>query len=95
MARRTVRSQCPNPVRCSAASPNQANLDAELLRKAGVTDDWVSSAMRCSYCGLVYSVEHHPGRPLVKVPRGYFANDLIQLDHWRPLLADLTVGIPQ
>lgn len=86
---RVVRSQCPNPVRCSAANPTQYELDADQLRKAGLNDEWISAAMRCGYCGLVYSVEFEPGRPPAKVPRGYFDKELMLPGHWRPLSAHL------
>jgi hypothetical protein len=50
------------------------------LKAAGIDDAWVSSAVRCGYCGCVYSISANG----VKMERGYFEGDLIENGRWRP-----------
>ena len=73
-------SQCPSKS-CRAPHPRQSRLNAGLLVQAGLHVPWVHSAMRCEYCGLVYSV----GLNAEKTERGYFDGNLIEAGRWRPV----------
>jgi len=70
-------SECPSQ-NCSAARPSQNDIDADSLNAAGVTDDWINSARKCSYCGVFYSVETSGEKRV----RGYFKAGLIELGNW-------------
>lgn len=78
-----MRSQCPahydkSLPGCSSARPEQRPVSAEELRKAGVNEEWVTRARRCSYCKCVYSVEASYG---YKDVRGRLENGV-----WTPFV---------
>lgn len=77
---RVAASGCPARD-CRAASPRQVEVRAEQLQRAGLTDSWITGAMRCTYCGTIYSVG--PGGQ--KAVRGYFEGDLMEPARWRPI----------
>jgi hypothetical protein len=54
-------------------------VDADDLRKGGLFDNWITSAMRCAYCQMIYSI----GSDGKKTVRGYFYGDLFEPDRWR------------
>ena len=66
-----TRSPCPchydaSLPYCSAAKPEQQGLDAEKLRKAGVDEEWIPTAMQCRWCKCVYTVALPSGRKIVR-----------------------------
>ncbi len=80
---------CPyRPLRCrNGYSDRQYELDPEILKAAGLNEDWITSTMRCSYCGLVYSVEYRfEDHTKIVTPRGRFGrNTLMTKENWAPI----------
>lgn len=76
-------SQCPVPF-CTAPGREQVNLDAEDLSQAGLSEDWITGAMRCTYCKYIYSIDGN-GK---KTVRGHFEGDLMEIGRWRPYKGD-------
>jgi hypothetical protein len=71
----------PCPARCSAANPPQHSVEGRVLKDAGIVGDWLDRAMRCGYCGEIYSADLHG----VKTRHGHFeGNELIRAENWRP-----------
>jgi hypothetical protein len=68
--------RCPAPG-CEATGPFQRAASAKLMA-AGVHEDWVSNAWRCSYCGCVYSNDGP-----AKIIRGYL-DDYMHGKGWKP-----------
>ena len=68
MARTRVR--CPNAP-CRKLNPRQEMMDPETLERAGLSDNWIWRAHRCTYCHVVYTMERHRG----KVQRGWYDQD--------------------
>lgn len=72
--------KCPSE-QCTAANPRRIRLDAASLTKTGITGDWVERAMRCGYCGVIFSVESDGSEYI----RGRFKSDLMEPGNWIPL----------
>lgn len=69
------------PTDCSGGHQRQRRLEAGALADAGLSDDWISRAMLCGYCGEVYSTEPNG----LKIRRGHFAgNSLMTPENWTP-----------
>ena len=52
-----------------------------MLEDAGIVGDWLNRAMRCGYCGEIYSADPHG----VKTRRGHFGgNELFRAENWKP-----------
>lgn len=80
MPKPPTRKPCPQP-QCSAADPEQVHMPQEGLAIAGIDGDWTANAMRCTYCGTIYSTESEGERTL----RGYFGGSTIwEAENWRP-----------
>lgn len=75
-----IYSQCPSN-NCTAANPRQYSAEPEKLAAAGVTGDWITSAMRCGYCDEYYSI----GTRGEKRSRGYFEGGLMIPGKWRSI----------
>ena len=82
MARRRHHNRCPG--KCSAAAPNLSHIPADILLKAGLSDEWTARAGQCGYCGCVYSMEYMHGKAAL-VARGYFVGEIFAKDKWVPV----------
>ena len=67
---RRTRIRCPNAV-CSNLNARQEMIDPKTLERAGLSENWIWRAHRCTYCHVVYSMERNRG----KVQRGWYGDD--------------------
>ena len=66
---------------CNASELRQFPIDKYLLNEAGLTDVWTSQASKCSYCGVVYSIDSNNKKRV----RGWFeGNTLYTAENWKP-----------
>lgn len=49
-------SRCPAHD-CNRGASRQIKFSRDVLERAGVVGNWLDRALRCSYCGTVYTVE--------------------------------------
>jgi hypothetical protein len=70
------------PAGCSGGNPErQYRVDAVSLEEAGLGDGWTRPAMRCGYCGEIYSTELGG----IRTRRGRFGgNTLMTAENWTP-----------
>lgn len=67
---RRTRIRCPNAV-CSNLNARQEMMDPKALERAGLSENWIWRAHRCTYCHVVYSMERNRG----KVQRGWYGDN--------------------
>jgi hypothetical protein len=65
-----TRVRCPNAP-CRKLNPRQEMMDPKTLERAGLSDNWIWRAHRCTHCHVVYSMERHRG----KVQWGWYDDD--------------------
>jgi hypothetical protein len=65
-----TRIRCPNAL-CSNLNARQEMMDPKTLERAGLADNWIWRAHRCTHCHGVYSMERRRG----KVQRGWYDED--------------------
>ena len=82
MSRNRSRNPCPG--NCRAAAPRQYEVNTDRLAAAGLEDEWTSRAMRCGYCGCIYSLDFVQGEPVLTA-RGYFEGELFEAERWKPV----------